>query len=86
MDWFLYDRDLRHERVKTLFTVQTPEVCSYMLQGKIRFWFTFTNIHGSQDSRKRGRLSLYILSTTPICFTDTYTIAGLLLERAHLCA
>ena len=33
----------------------------------------------------KGRLSLYILSTTSARFTDTQALAGLLLQRAHLC-
>ena len=35
--------------------------------------FSFTNIHDSQDSRWRGRLSPYILSTTSTRFTDNET-------------
>ena len=47
MDWFLYNRDLCHERVKMLFIHHTPKVCSYMLQSIIRFscffsiWLSF---------------------------------------------
>ena len=48
--------------------------------------FSFTNIHDSQDSRCRRRLPPYIFSTTSTRFTDTQTLAGLLLQRAHLCA
>ena len=40
MDWFLYDRDLRHERVKTLFTHHTLKVCFYMSQSRISFFFS----------------------------------------------
>ena len=71
MDWFLYDRDLCHERVlhpssESLFLNNLK--CKYCnLSG-----FSFTNIHDSQDSKGRGKLSLYILSTTSTCFTDTY--------------
>ena len=67
MGWFLYYMDLPHERVKVLFTHHTPKVCSYMLQSRIRFFlflfflsgFSFTNIHDSQVSKRKGRLSLY---------------------------
>ena len=48
MDWFLYDKDIRHERVKMLFTHDTPKVCSHMLWSRISFFFSirffFTNI------------------------------------------
>ena len=30
MNWFLYDKDIRHERIKPLFTHHTPKVCSQM--------------------------------------------------------
>ena len=33
--------------------------------------FSFTNIYDSQDSRGRGRVSIYLLSTTSTHFTDT---------------
>ena len=48
--------------------------------------FSFTNIHDLQDSRCRGRLSSYLLSTISTCFTDTQTLAALLLQRIKLCA
>ena len=48
--------------------------------------FLLTNIHDSQDSRCKGRLSPYILSTTSTRFANTQTLAGLLLQRTHLCA
>ena len=38
--------------------------------------FSFTNIHDLQDSRWRGRLSPYILSTTSSRFTETWTLVG----------
>ena len=47
--------------------------------------FSFTNIHDSQDSRQRGRLSSCILSTTSTHFTVIQRLAGLLLQRARLC-
>ena len=47
--------------------------------------FFFTTIHDSQDSRGRRKLSFYCFSTTSTRFTDTQTLAGLLLQRAHLC-
>ena len=78
MNWFLYDRYLHHDSVKTLFTHHIPKVCSYMLWSRICFFccfflsqFSFKNIHNSHDSRGKGRLSLYILSTTSTCFTVT---------------
>ena len=48
--------------------------------------FFFTNIHDSQDSKGRRKLSFYNFSTTSTRFIDTQTLAGLLLQRAHLCA
>ena len=47
--------------------------------------FSFMNIHESQDCRRRGRLFHQLLTTTSIYFTDTQTLAGRLLQRAHLC-
>ena len=40
---------------------------------------------GAQDSTGRGKLSFYCFSITSTRFTDTQTLAGLLLQRAHLC-
>ena len=34
----------------------------------------------------KERLSPYILSITSTCFADTWTLAGLLLQRTHICA
>ena len=48
-------------------------------------WFPFTNIHESQDCRGRGRAFRYLLTTTSTRFTDTQTLTGRLLQRAHLC-
>ena len=68
MNWFLYDKDIRHERVKTLFTHHTPKVCSYMPQSRICFFcfffllgLFFHEYHDSQISRGRGRLFFLIL-------------------------
>ena len=41
MDWFLYDKDIRHESVKMLFTHHTPKICSYMSWSRISFIFVF---------------------------------------------
>ena len=41
MDWFLFDKDIHHERVKTLFTHHTSKDCSYMLYSRISFLFFF---------------------------------------------
>ena len=38
---------------------------------KYILFFVLQNIHASQDSRERGRLSLYLLSTTCTSFRDT---------------
>ena len=48
--------------------------------------FSFTNIHDSQDNRCSWRLSPYILSITSTCFTDTQTLAALLVQTINLCA
>ena len=64
---------------KFVHTSCKVEFVSFFLSG-----FSFTNNHDSQDSRGRKRLSLYILSTTSTRFTDTQTLAGSLLQRAHL--
>ena len=47
--------------------------------------FSFTNTHESQDCRGRGRAFIPLLTATSIRFTDTYALAGRLLQRAHLC-
>ena len=39
MGSFLYDKEIRHERVKALFTHHTPKVCSYMSLCRISFFF-----------------------------------------------
>ena len=46
--------------------------------------FFFTNIHESLDCSGRGRAFLQLLTTTSTRFTDTQTLAGRLLSRAHL--
>ena len=63
MNWFLYDRDLRHERVKMLFAHHAPKVCSYILLSKISFFFflsgfSFTNVH---IQRTAGKVGGYLL-------------------------
>ena len=55
MEWFLYDKDIRHERVNTLFTHHTPEVCSYMSWGRISFFFFFFFAVESSPLRKASR-------------------------------
>ena len=47
--------------------------------------FSFTKIHDSQGSRRMKRVSIYLLSKTSTLFTDNWTLAGKLLQRAHLC-
>ena len=42
----------------------------------------YTTIHATVE--EGGRISL-LLSTTSICFTDTWTLAGRLLLRVFLC-
>ena len=64
MEWFLYNRDLSHERVKTFFihhiwkfafTYRKAELDSFFLSG-----FSFTNIHYSKDNSGEGKtVSLY---------------------------
>ena len=46
------------------------------------FYYLARNIYDSQDSRRRGRLSLKPLFATSTCFTGTSTVAGWLLWRA----
>ena len=41
MEWFLHEKDLHQERVKTLFTHHTPKVCFYILYSRISFLFFF---------------------------------------------
>ena len=43
--------------------------------GNFFFIWIFTNIHNSQDSWGRGRVSLKLLSTTSTCFKDTLDIS-----------
>ena len=46
--------------------------------------FSFTNIHEPQACKGSGRAFLQLLTTTSTRFTDTQTLAGQLLQRAHL--
>ena len=48
--------------------------------------FSFTNIHDSWDSRRRGKLSLLFLSTIFASFTGAETLAGILLQGVYLYA
>ena len=60
---FLYDRDLRRERVMTLFTDHTPKVCSYMLQSRIHFfsiWLFFSRISTIHNTGGEGEGYLLI--------------------------
>ena len=58
---------------------------SYGIFQFFSIWVFFTNIHDSQDSRRRGRLSLWFLSTISTSFADTYTLAGRLQQTAQVC-
>ena len=62
---------------------------SHHMQINLQFFFLsgfcFTNIHESQDFKGRGRAFHLLLITTSNRFTDTETLAGRLLQRAHLC-
>ena len=74
----------------------TPRVCSYVLQSIICFFcfsfffsiWLFSHKHSLYILYILISLisftSLYILSTTSTRFTDSRTLAGLLLQRAHL--
>ena len=92
MDWFLYDKDILYERVKTLFTYHTPKVFPYMSQGRISFFFLYHSFL-SQISLfigkygKRQIISLIHLSSLPLPPTlqELKTLATLLLQIAHLC-
>ena len=46
--------------------------------------FSFTNIHDSQTGQQGEGGGIYLFSTTFTRFTDTLTLARLLLQRAHL--
>ena len=65
MDWFLYDRDLFHERVKTLFTHHTPKVCPLYRVVKQNSLFFSICVFSHENSRftgqqgKREAISLY---------------------------
>ena len=48
-------------------------------------WFSFMNIHESQDCRGKGRAFLYLLTTTSNRFIENQTLAGRLLQKGHLC-
>ena len=77
------------QSIKTLFTHHSESQSLDSVKQNSLFFlsrFSFTNIYDSRDSRVRGRLSLYILSATSTSFIDISTLAGLLLQRAHLCA
>ena len=89
MDWFLYNRDLRHERFKTSSSAYIESLFLHAVKHNLLFYlcgFSFTNIHDSQNSRWRGMLSPCIISTTSTHFTDTCTLAGVLaVESSPLC-
>ena len=77
MGWFLYDRVLRHElRRSSSIILQNSALTSCKAEFAFCFLFlflsgfSFTNIHDSQDSKGRGKLSLYFFSTTSTCFSD----------------
>ena len=58
------------------------------IQGTEDFFFClsfFTTIHESQDCRGMGRVFLPLHTITSTRFTGTQTLAGQLLQRAHLC-
>ena len=70
MGWFLYDKGIPHEKIKTLFTHHTPKICSYMTQSRISFsclfvfflsgvFFTKSWFTGQQGKGK-------IISLTPL--------------------
>ena len=66
MEWFLYDKDIRHEKlIRSSFIILTSKVCSYMSLSRISFFclfsirFFFHKYHDSQDSRGKGRLLLF---------------------------
>ena len=49
-------------------------------------WLFFHEYSRFTEQQVKGRLSPYTLSTTSTRFTNTQTLAGLLLQRAHFCA
>ena len=49
-------------------------------------WVFFHKYHDSQDNRGKGRVSLYIISTTSVRFIYTLALVRLFLKRANLCA
>ena len=55
MVWFLYDRDLRCESVKTLFTHHTAKVCSYMLHVKLNSLFFLSGFSFQEYSQFIGQ-------------------------------
>ena len=65
MEWFLYHKDLRHERVKTLFSHHIVKVCFYRAELPFFFFlsrFSFTNfmIHRT-TGEGGGYLFIYFL-------------------------
>ena len=74
-DWFLYDRDLPDERVPGALQPSYPEslFLNVVKHNSLffLFGFSFRNIRDSDDSREKGRPSLYILSTSSAGFTST---------------
>ena len=74
-----------HQNNVSQSTIKTPEQRLLLLL--LTFFSTWAFFHEhSQYSRGRGRLSIYFLSTPSTLFMDTQTLAGRLLQRAHLCA
>ena len=47
--------------------------------------FSFMYIYESQDCKGQRRAFLSLLTNTSLCFTDTQTLVGLLLQTADLC-
>ena len=93
MNWFLYDRDLHQELrcsspiilQKSVLTCCKEELAFFVLV--FLFYLGFLSHDYSRFTGPQGKWgpSVHILSTTSNPFTDTKTLAALLLQRSHLC-
>ena len=82
----IYHRCLKAAKTKRFSkSLQAYEKQIFALNQLVFSEFSFTTIHESQDCWERGRAFLQLLTTTSTRFTDIQTLAGGLLQTAHLC-
>ena len=76
MDWFLYDRELRHEGVKCHHQIQTYN-CAKSVQIRTIFWFVFSSIWTEYgDLLRKSPYSVQIRENTDqkkFCISTLFT-------------